>query len=145
MKVRNDKGITLISLIITVIILVIITYAAVNLSIGVSETARFQNIETYMLLIQTKCEYLANEKAIGEIDEKGLYGELQTTGDYSGWYKLKQADLNAIGVKEAKEKDGYYVNYDNNDVAYEKGIEADGYIFYKLSSIRNYMDEQNWR
>lgn len=143
MKVRNDKGITLISLIITVIILVIITYAAVNLSIGVSETARFQNIETYMLLIQTKCEYLANEKAIGEIDEKGLYGELQTTGDYSGWYKLKQADLNAIGVKEAKEKDGYYVNYDNNDVAYEKGIEADGYIFYKLSSIRNYMDEQN--
>lgn len=143
MKVRNDKGITLISLIITVIVLIIITYVAVNLSIGVSETARFQNIETYMLLIQTKCEYLSNEKAIGEIKEDGLYGELQTTGDYSGWYKLKQADLNAIGVKEAKEKDGYYVNYDNNDVAYEKGIEADGYIFYKLSSIRNYMDEQN--
>lgn len=141
MEIRKETGITLISLIITVIILIILTYVTVSMGLGWSETAKFQNVETYMLLIQTKCEYLANEKVMGEIDESGLYGELQPEGTpYAGWYKLSQSELNQIGVKDAKEKDGYYVNYEENDVAYEKGIENDGTIFYKLSEIKLYTD-----
>ena len=33
---------------------------------------------------------------------------------------------------------GYYVNYDNNDVAYAKGVENEGQIFYRLSEILKY-------
>lgn len=144
MKIRNEKGITLLSLIITVIVLIIITYVTISMSLGVSETAKFQNIETYMLLIQTKCEVLSNEKVIGEIDEDGLYGIKVTdtkspyyTAD-GDWYKLTQGDLNEIGVTDAKANDGYYFNYKTNDVAYEKGIEFDGRTYHTLSEIKLY-------
>lgn len=147
MKVRNEKGITLISLIITVIVLIIITYVTISMSLGVSETAKFQNIETYMLLIQTKCEVLSNEKVIGEIDEGGLYGTKVTdvnspyyTED-GDWYSLSQADLNEIGVNDAKASDGYYFNYKTNDVAYEKGVEFEGRTYRTLSEIKLYIGD----
>lgn len=36
-----------------------------------------------------------------------------------------------------KKLTGYYVNYEENDVAYEKGIGDDGTVYYKLSEIQN--------
>ncbi len=143
MIIRNNKGITLLSLIITVVVLIILTYVTVSISINWSGTANSQNIQTYMLLIQTKCEVLSNEKAIGEIDESGLYGTKieDVSSQYNGWYKLSQADLNNIGVKDAKEKDGYYFNYSQNDVWYAKGIEVEGKTYYKLSEIKQYIND----
>lgn len=105
MKVKNEKGITLISLIITVIILAILAYVTITISIGLTGTVKFENIQTYLLIIQSKSEVLSNEKVIGNIDESGLFGELQESGDYAGWYKLSQGDLNEIGVKDAKAKE----------------------------------------
>ena len=74
MKIKNERGITLISLMITIIILAIITYAAVSMGISLSADSNFQNIETYMLLIQTKCEYISNELVIGENQDVQKYG-----------------------------------------------------------------------
>lgn len=37
-----------------------------------------------------------------------------------------------------KQKNGYYVNYEENDVAYAKGVENDDHVFYKLSEILQY-------
>lgn len=106
LKIRKENGITLISLIVTVIVLVIITYVSVKMSMSLTSTANFQNIHTYLLLIETKAEFLANKDAIGEFGEgEGYYGEKQTSGDYAGWYRLSQSDLNDIGVEDAKAKD----------------------------------------
>lgn len=138
MNIRNDKGITLITLIVTVVILVILTYVTVSTSMDMTATSRFENLQTYMLLIQTKCEYLSNQLAIGEIYEDELIGTKQTSGEFAGWYKLSQGDLNAIGVKDAHAEDGYYINYATNDVAYEKGIEFQGFPFTYLSEILDY-------
>lgn len=139
---KNNKGITLISLVITVVVLAILTTVVVTISTDISKTARFENIETYMLSIKSKCKVLANRKVIGEIDESGLYGESSdaTFNEKTGWYKLSQADLNDIGVKDAKAGEGYYVNYnlDNSedvDVAYERGITLYDKTYYTLSSI----------
>lgn len=105
MNFKSNKGITLVSLVVTVIILLILAYATISISINLTGQAKFQNVQTYMLLIQSKCEVLANEKAIGEIDESGYWGIREESGEYSGWYKLEQGDLNEIGVKDAKAKD----------------------------------------
>jgi len=141
LKIRKENGITLISLIVTIIILVIITYVSISMSINLTGTANFQNVHTYLLLIETKAEFLANKDAIGELGEEGYYGEKQESGDYAGWYKLSQGDLNDMGIKDAKASDGYYVNYEGNDVAYAKGVENDGQVFYKLSQIKAYSNE----
>lgn len=105
LKIKKENGITLISLIVTIIILVIITYVSVNLSMNLSGTANFQNIHTYLLLIESRAEYLSNKDAIGELEEGGYYGEKQESGDYAGWYKLSQWDLNDMGIKDAKAAD----------------------------------------
>ncbi len=136
MKLREDKGITMITLIITVVMLAILAYATVSIGINITGTAKFQNVQTYMLLIQSKCETLVNEKAIGEIDESGYYGIAQS-GEKEGWYKLSQGDLNDMGVKGAKAKEGYYVNYETDDIMYERGVEYEGTIYHYLSEIKN--------
>ena len=140
MNLKNNKGITLISLIITVILLSILAYTTVSIGGNLSATAKFENVQTDLLLIKSKCDILANEAAIGEIGENELYGEIQSDGTYKGWYKLSQGELNTIGLQKAKEKDGYYVNYGSDgkvDVAFEKGVEFEGETYYKLSSILN--------
>ena len=100
MKVKSENGITFVALIITIIILVILTYVGVHISIGITQTAQFENVKTDMLLVKSRCEILINEKAIGELDE-GYYGTYQEEGTYAGWYKLSQGDLNDIGAKNA--------------------------------------------
>ncbi len=105
MKIKENKGITLVTLVITVIILVILAGTGVSIGLNLTATAKYTNVQTYMLLIQQKCEYVENEVVIGEMEEDDRYGELQEDGDLPGWYKLSQGDLNEMGVKGAKAKD----------------------------------------
>ena len=53
MNIKNNKGITLITLVITVIILAIIAYTGVSIGVNLLNTGRFTNIETYMMLIKS--------------------------------------------------------------------------------------------
>lgn len=105
MKIKEDKGITLITLVITVIILVILAATGVSIGLNLTATAKYTNVQTYMLLIQQKCEYVENEIVIGEMEEDDRYGKLNTNPDLPGWYELSQGDLNEMGVNGAKAKD----------------------------------------
>lgn len=53
----------------------------------------------------------------------------------NGWYLLSQDDLNNMGVENVDAADKYYVDYENDDVAYGKGIENNDKTYYKLSEI----------
>ena len=72
MNLKNNKGITLISLIITFVLLSILAYTTVSIGGNLSATAKFENVQTDLLLIKSKCDILANEAAIGEIGENEL-------------------------------------------------------------------------
>lgn len=138
MRIKENKGITFIALILTVILLAIITSVSVSMGIGFMQSAKFENIETYLLLIQSKSKIMADKIAIGELDPDEIRGDKQESGEYAGWYKLSQGDLNEIGVNKAKAEEGYYVNYDTLDVAYEKGVALDDILFTRLTQILNY-------
>ena len=135
MKFRNDNGITLAVLILTVLILVIIATVTINVSHTLVDEAKLQNVKTDLLLIQSKCKIKAEQKAIGEIKEEDLYGSKQTDGTYNGWYLLSQEDLNNMGVSDVNAEDKYYFDYEHDDVAYGKGIVNDDKTYYKLSEI----------
>lgn len=135
MKFRNDNGITIVVLILTVLVLVIISSVAVNISSNLINEAKFQNVKTDLLLIQSKCKIKAEQKAIGEIKEEDLYGTKQTDGEYNGWYLLSQEDLNNMGVEDVDASNKYYVDYEHDDVAYGRGIKNDDKTYYKLSEI----------
>lgn len=136
MKLKNNKGVTLVILVITIVIIVIISAVTIKISFDLVDKAEFENVKTNLLLIQSKCKIKAEQKAIGDIEESDLYGTKQESGnEYNGWYLLSQDDLNNIGIEDADEVEKYYVNYDNDDVAYGIGIQKDGKTYYKLSEI----------
>ena len=145
MKIKNDSGITLITLIITIVILVIIVGVGISFGTDMTKTAKFENIETSLILIQSKIKMIADKKAIGDISEEEIYGIKQEEGDYAGWYKLEQANLDDMGLTDLKEDDEYYVYYGEKDeatgeytdvdVAYGIGITNDEKTYYKLSEI----------
>lgn len=159
MKLKNEKGITLLTLVITVVLLIILAYVAISVGINIGGTAKFENIKTYMMLIKTESEKVLNEKLIEERDEKrvNLYGTKITDSDseYYGLYKLNQKELNTMGIKGAKEDDGYYIDYgieidesgnianidDTSqinrkvDVIYGNGVSDGIAIYHKLSEM----------
>lgn len=144
---RKNNGVTLVSLVITLVVLAIITSVGVVAGINITGKAKFENLETSLLLIQSKAKVLADKKVIGEIDN--VYGEKQEDGEYAGWYKLSQSNLDEMGLKDLKESDDYYVFYaigdgekdKDLDVAYGKGMEFEGTKFYKLSEILKYTNK----
>jgi len=138
MNIKNSKGITLSVLIITIVILIILAGVVISFGVNISGTAKFENVQTYLLLIQSKCKIKSEMKAMGEIGEEELYGTKQTEGEYNGWYLLSQGDLNDIGLKGVKAEDKYYVDYENEDVVYGKGLQYEERTFYKLSEILEY-------
>ena len=139
---KNNKGITLIALIIMVILLAILSMVTVKMGVSITGSAKFESIETNLLLIQGKVKKMSQDLVLGEIDTSDLKGTPQGgedyEGDYEGWYLLSQEDLNEMGVTKAKAEDGYYVNYATDDVAYAKGISLDGVTFKYLSDILSY-------
>ena len=141
---KDNKGITSTKLIIMVVIVAAILAAIIILSTKVANTTIFENIETDLLLIQSKAKVLADKKEMGEIDESELYGTKQEDGEYKDWYLLSQEELDEMGIKKAKAEDKYYVNYENNDVAYGSGIDYKGTTYYKLSEMKeiDQADEQ---
>ena len=137
MKFKNEKGITLVALVITVIILIILALVSISVSKGIIETTKFESLKTDLLLIQSKIKVMADKNTIGEIEEEDLYGVKQESGEYNGWYLLTQANLESIGIKNASASDQYYVNYENQDVAFGAGFEYENTIYYQLSEMNN--------
>lgn len=102
------------------------------------------NSRTDLLTIQGKCKNIYDKSIIDENEE--LLGEniteyteneaVNAIISQSGkWYKLSQEDLEKIGLGSLKAKDGYLVNYEENDVIYAKGIKKDDKIYYRLSDL----------
>ncbi len=133
MNIKNNKGITFITLIISIILLIILAGTSVYIGLDISETAKLENVKTNLISLQSKCKIIAEKNAI---EDEELYGTKQESGDYIGWYLLSKADLIEMGFNNLDDKDNYYVDYENDDVAYGKGITYDNVTYHKLSEIK---------
>lgn len=148
---RNQKGITLVMLVITIIVLIIITSVTVYTGTGVIKRASLQNLNTNMLLLQAKIKTLAEEsrfnkdesklkgKKVSEITDNNKITQLINENiieNAEQYYLLSQDDLNSMGLEKVKVEDGYLVNYETDEIIYLKGFDANGETYYKLSETR---------
>ena len=130
----NNKGITLVALVITVIVLLIIASIVVYTGTDAIKNANLQSIKTNMLLIEAKGrEYVENanhelgvnpEAATEEMKNKSasmlvgtkientdsLVSKFNIDSKYSV-YKLSEEDLNNMGIKDisSNDEDGWYI------------------------------------
>lgn len=160
MKVKNNKGITLIALTITIIILLILASITIYSGKESINKAELESLKTNMLLIKAKAkEYVeqasfkngVNKSEISEEAKNELKGEEANASDYSKQnitinggeilYKLTSDNLKEMGLKDVKlgSNEEYLVKYNIKDVTVEvyntSGYENNGTTVYSLAEL----------
>lgn len=149
---KSSKGITIVSLVLTIIILMIITSVTVYTGTNVIKQVSLQNINTDMMLIQAKTKTIAEQAKFNKdnsnykgtpliniLDNKKI-DKLVDEGiveDITKYYFLSKEDLNSMGLEKIDIADGYLVNYENEEIIYVKGFKKDDNTYYKLSDIKS--------
>ena len=160
MKVKNNKGITLIALTITIIILLILASITIYSGKESIKKAQLESLKTNMILIKAKAkEYVeqasfkngVNKSEISEEAKNELKGKEANASDYSKQnitinggeilYKLTSDNLKEMGLKDVKlgSNEEYLVKYNIKDVTVEvyntSGYENNGTTVYSLSEL----------
>ena len=149
---KNNKGVTITMLAITVVVILIITGVTISTSdLLIRDTKSKSNISN-MYLIRAKTETIYDDYLFSE-DSNVLIGSkvnVSTLADYSitqeettgnakeFWYEIDYLDLPSLGMDENVLSNGgkFIVNYETGEVIYTNGIEDnDGTIKYKLSEF----------
>ena len=142
---NNKKGITLVSLVITIIVILILAGTLFYSGNSIIKSANLQTISTNLLLIQAKAKTLS-EKASFENDVSQLLGstpnnEILEKLNLVNNDKIKilsQNDLNSMGLQKIIGNNKYIVNYEDDEIYYVDGYkDSKGNIYYKLSEITN--------
>lgn len=166
MNLKDNKGVTLVSLVITIIVLLIISSIAIYSGGDTIKNAKLESLKTNMLLIQAKAKEYCEEASFklgteeSPSEEKinnaksSLKGTEQgeesipkyITKDYEKKeyiYKLETSNLRDMGINgvESDYKNGYYfVKYNLTDVTAEiyntKGFTKDGTTYYSLTDLQ---------
>lgn len=149
---KNSKGITMVSLVITIILLMIITSVTVYTGTNIIKQVTLQNVNTDMMLIRAKVKTMeeqakfnkdnSNYKGtplINVLDNKKIdkLVEKEVVEDITKYYLLSKDDLDSMGLEKVDIADGYLVNYETEEIIYVRGLEKDNNIYYKLSDIKN--------
>ncbi len=149
---QNSKGITLVVLVLTIVILMILTSVTVYTGSSIIKQVSLQNINTDMMLIQAKAKTIVEQAKfnkdnsnykgtplINVLDNKKI-DKLIDEGiveDVTKYYLLSKDDLNSMGLEKVDIADGYLVNYETEEIIYVRGFEKDNNTYYKLSDIKD--------
>lgn len=157
MKIKQNKGITMISLVMIVIIMIILASITAYEANNLINIAKVQSVTTDLLLIQAKVRII-NEQVVFENDEekqkellKGTLlsentdmvdlmkdnGIIDDSDNIEKYYILSQEDLDGMGLDTINASEGYIVDYDSEEVIYVTGVkDQDGNFLYKLSEMK---------
>lgn len=151
MEMREQKGITLTMLVVTIIVLIIITSITIYTGNNLIEKTNLQNLNTNMLLIQAKVKTIEEDSKFNKNDAKLLGQKVSEVTENQAvlklvdekvidtpdaYYLLSQEDLNNMGLEKIKIEEGFVVNYETQEIIYVKGFKANNTIYYKLSDTK---------
>lgn len=155
---KQEKGITMLSLLITLLIMIVVIAIGINTVSPLVQKSNIEDLTTELMLIQAKWQIerervnfdgtsIFDEGLINAQDtenEGKLIDEYKYVTNSESWidsnvkayYRLPDEALKSMGL-ELEKNYGYAVNYENDDIIYIPGIEAeDGKVYYKLSEIK---------
>lgn len=138
MNLKNEKGITIIALIITIILMLILVGVTVKVGTKEISKAKLEDIKTEMISIKTRAKIVKDKYDFKDIDN--LVGtKLSEATDYNtgaidipdeskeNCYIWTQEDLNSQELSSIKvDKDKFFVVYygDDIEIYYSKGVDG---------------------
>lgn len=155
---NQEKGITMISLIVVIIILIILIGIGISAVSPLVQKSNVQDLKTELMLIQAKWETerekvnfdgtsildqglinTQDSENKGKLKDEFKYttnGEPWVEDNVKAYYKLPGKALENMGIK-LDNNFGYLVNYENDEIIYIPGFEdEEGNMHYKLSDIK---------
>ena len=149
-KNLNPKGITLVSLIITIIVLLIIAGITTTAGIESIQTAKKTSMITELEIIQEKVNIIYEKRATN-IEDKQYYDALGQDISVVEPYKLtevlketSQEGYRYFSKEDLKKLDldnitqDVIINFNTRDVVSIEGILVDNQRYYRLADIPNY-------
>ena len=146
---RKNNGITLISLVITVTVLIILASIATYSGVNVIRQSKLNRFITEMKIMQTEVNSLYDKYSNGTEEEKAnilnsgkaLDSEASnvfTTNasgitDSSGYKYYDKTTIETLGIENVEEE--FYVNVEKRSVISRLGIEYEGEKYYTLEQV----------
>ena len=155
---RENKGITLIALVITVTVLIILAFVTTYSGVGIIRQSKLNRFTTEMKIMQTEVNDLYQKATSGEtvevngnsysgLDIYNIGKELdsrannvftsETSGitDKSGYRLYDQPTIQGLGIEGVEEE--YFVNVEKRSIASCSGFEYEGETYYTLDQLPN--------
>ena len=152
---KNEKGITILILVITIVIMIIITGVSVNNGFLVVKEVRLGRIISNMTMVKAKAETIYEQNQFNQTPLVGTQSTI-TTGlsqkekEMLGedialweWYKWDAETLKTQGLDpEMLRADEYYlVNYQHAEIVYSKGASLDKETtYYSLTGLKHTLE-----
>ena len=154
MKKTNEKGITIITLVITIIILLILASIGVNSGKGTIELAKYDKLRNELTIIQTKVNDLNQEnkteigQKISTAQKSILNIDIVSNIIYSGRTEAEKAEIengfrycSSNYIEKQFELDGierdYLINVEYRYVVSCEGLEYKGTIYYMIDQMES--------
>lgn len=153
---KNNKGVTLTVLVVTIIVIIILAGVTIASSDSLIKNTKVKNMVTNMYLIQAKAEALYEEYQFNGTMKynnttiNGYVGVVANSNDLSScgvtaiasdkWYKWDKNTIKDLGFDENMLSSGgdFIVNYATGEVIYTKGLkDDDGNVKYTLTDLTN--------
>lgn len=147
---KKEKGVTLITLAVTITILIILASIATYSGINVVNSSKFTAFTTELKTMQAQVNSIYEEDKTVEIGEsitgtteeqaKKVFAELAqdpTTGitDETGYRYWSQEVIKQLGINGVEEE--FFVNLPKRSVVSYNGLNYEGKTYYTLSQIPN--------
>ena len=146
-KLKSKKGITLVSLVVTIAVLIILASIATYSGVNVIKQSKLNKFTAEMKIMQTEVNNLYDRYSNGEVSVLEIGKELDSeannvfTGsasgitDSSGYRYYDRETIESLGIEGVEEE--FYVNVEKRSVISRLGIEYEGEKYYTLEQLPN--------
>ncbi|MBQ6992185.1 MAG: hypothetical protein IJN50_04680 [Clostridia bacterium] len=147
---KEQKGITLVALIITIIVMLILAAVTIHFGTNLLDKSKKEDLKTTMLLIQSKTKIIKEKKDFGDIEEltgislannteytisENFQNKLDTI-ENADLYILNSENLTNMGITENTSNEEFYiVDYNNSEIYYSLGYKEGNSTLYSLSEL----------
>ena len=146
----NSKGITLIALVVTIIVLLILASIATYSGIQIIESSKITTFTAEMKIMQTQVNSIYDQWKRGEVNKDELGKDLEYNSevkeqaskvlttelgikDTTGYRYYDQETIKNLGIEGVKQE--FFINIETRDVVSYKGLKYKGDMYYTLIQL----------
>lgn len=146
--IKNNKGITLIALVVTIIILLILASAGFYYGDLSVESSKYQRLSSQMQAMQLKMNQLYEEKteinisgenvdesngSFSVVENKGV--EIGNKSDYKSYTSIQAEEI--FGIKDVEPEIRFLINFNKRRVIIDGGYTYDNTTYYVIEDFKD--------